>query len=157
MLVLIGPDWNPSTPAGGRRLDAEHDYVRHEVGAALRANMWIIPVLFGRAAMPGAEELPDDVRELAFRQKSEIHDTRVDVDTREIIDALRPMSRSGRDGGHGGLGWRGTWDGGVRGVGAARLDRFRVDLSATARTFARWSPIGAPSSSARPARSPTTS
>lgn len=72
MLACIGPDWL-STPdaAGGRRLDATHDWVRTEIAISLRSGNRVIPILLGNqgeTSLPKASELPDDIRPLVERQ-----------------------------------------------------------------------------------------
>lgn len=63
VIALIGPDWNR-----GRRLDHEHDYVRHELKRALslrrEKNLRILPVLVGGAKLP-IDELPADLKAMA--------------------------------------------------------------------------------------------
>jgi hypothetical protein len=92
MLVLIGPRWNPVTGTS-RRLESEHDYVRHEVSEALRTDIPIIPVLFGGAAMPSAGELPENVQKLAFRTYLEIARQHKKEDIAKIIRELREHVR----------------------------------------------------------------
>ena len=67
VLVLIGRDWlTARLPSGERRLDAEGDYVRQEVAAALERNdVAVVPVLIEGAPMPSAEDLPSDIAALA--------------------------------------------------------------------------------------------
>jgi hypothetical protein len=92
MIVLIGPKWNPLLEPQGqlRRIDLKHDHVRHEIRTGLQSGIPVIPVLFRKVEMPKPEELPEEVRELAFREKSVIHETRFEADVQEIVDALRP-------------------------------------------------------------------
>jgi hypothetical protein len=68
-VALIGPQWNPPLPAGGRRLDRPDDFVRREVALGLeRAEgdpmRLVLPVLFDGCTMPDPAELPGDVRPL---------------------------------------------------------------------------------------------
>jgi hypothetical protein len=77
MLVVIGPHWlellRPSEPAGGEQ---NRDYVRMEIASALEHNLPIFPVLVDGAPMPDAKDLPDDLRQLSFRQAFSIrHDS----------------------------------------------------------------------------------
>jgi hypothetical protein len=62
-IALIGPQWNPLTTAGARRLDNALDYVRREVAAGLEcirtdSRRLFLPVLFDGAAIPPDEQLP---------------------------------------------------------------------------------------------------
>ena len=93
LLAIIAPDWiNAKTPPGGRRLDDPGDFVRIEVTSALSRNVTVIPVLVGDATMPTAEDLPDDLKDLARRQAHELSDTRWDFDCQRLIDALDRIS-----------------------------------------------------------------
>src|SRR5215204_1604663 len=68
MLALIGPGWlDAKDAAGNRRLESETDLVRQEIAAALKRNIPVIPVLLQGAQMPAAERLPDDVKDLVYR------------------------------------------------------------------------------------------
>jgi hypothetical protein len=66
VLVLIGPRWiHLQEPNGGRRIDSPTDFVRYEIGAALRTGKLVIPVLLDGATQPTAAELPPDLATLA--------------------------------------------------------------------------------------------
>ena len=94
MVALIGPEWMTATDAtGSRRLDDPEDWVRQEISTALaRSDIRVIPVLMGGASMPKAESLPDDLKPLARRQKTEISDSRWDYDVSQLIDnVLAPL------------------------------------------------------------------
>jgi hypothetical protein len=68
LLALIGNAWlTAAEPTGGRRLVDPGDYVRVEIESALRRNIPVVPVLVGRAPVPQAGDLPEGLRELAFR------------------------------------------------------------------------------------------
>jgi predicted ATPase len=85
VLVVIGPGWLGATsPDGVRRLDAESDFVRREVEAALASDLRVIPVLVGGASMPAEEHLPQTIAALARRNALELQDRR----WREDVDAL---------------------------------------------------------------------
>ena len=69
LLALIGDRWLDITDGTGhRRLDDPEDFVRLEIEAALRRDVRVIPILVGRAALPGSEQLPDSLRGLIRRQ-----------------------------------------------------------------------------------------
>ncbi|WP_020472052.1 toll/interleukin-1 receptor domain-containing protein [Zavarzinella formosa] len=85
LLCLIGDQWLHSTSATGRRLDEKSDFVRIEVEAALSLEIPVIPVLVGGAAMPHADELPETLKELSFRNAIAV---RPDPDFRSDIDRL---------------------------------------------------------------------
>ena len=86
LLAVIGPRWLSATDKSGRRrLDDPNDYTRIEIAAALQRKVRVIPVLVDGAAMPDAEELPDDLQTLARRQASELSDKRWDFDVRQLV------------------------------------------------------------------------
>lgn len=68
ILVLIGRNWLTASTDLGRRLDDPEDFVRTEIATALKRDIPIIPVLVEDARMPRVEDLPEDIRPLAFRQ-----------------------------------------------------------------------------------------
>ncbi len=95
MLVLIGPDWLAGKDKlGRRRLDNPGDYVRLEVAAALKRNIPVTPLLLHGAAMPAAEQLPEDLSDLAFRNGFEISHNRWDSDVQELIKRLGLVARN---------------------------------------------------------------
>lgn len=73
MIAVIGRGW-ATDESGHRRIDEPDDWLRLEVGAGLRRNIRVIPVIVGGAKMPQAEELPDDLKALALRNSLEIND-----------------------------------------------------------------------------------
>jgi hypothetical protein len=75
-LVVIGPRWLTTDSSGRRRLENPGDFVRLEIVAALRRNVWILPVLVQGAKMPGFGELPEELRPLERRSAIELSDTR---------------------------------------------------------------------------------
>jgi hypothetical protein len=80
LLVLIGKTWKQD------RLFEDNDFVRFEVATALkRDDMTVIPVLVDGAEMPAPDDLPPDLRSLAFRNAVVI---RHDPDFRRDVDRL---------------------------------------------------------------------
>jgi hypothetical protein len=98
LLVLIGNSWlHDRAPDGNRRLDDPNDFVRLEVGLALRAGTPVLPVLVEGASMPGEAALPEDLRALARLQAVELSDTRWAYDVERVTDAvLRLTGRRGQ-------------------------------------------------------------
>ncbi|MGC2502490.1 MAG: toll/interleukin-1 receptor domain-containing protein, partial [Silvibacterium sp.] len=89
-LAVMGPNWaNVTNPDGGRRLDDANDFVRLEVGSALTRNIAVIPVLVHDARMPRPEQLPEGIRNLAFRNSVEISHARWNSDVQLLIAALK--------------------------------------------------------------------
>jgi len=91
LLAVIGQHWLEARDASGsRRLDDPADFVRSELAAALRSNIPVVPVLVRGARMPRPEELPDDLKELAYRNAVELTHARWRSDIPLLIRALRP-------------------------------------------------------------------
>jgi hypothetical protein len=91
LLAIIGPRWaNMTDAAGRRRLDDANDYARLEISTALkRSDVRVIPVLVEGADMPGADDLPDELKPLARRNAIELTDKRWEFDVSTLIDTLR--------------------------------------------------------------------
>lgn len=89
LLAVIGPAWGSIRNSnGGRRLDDPNDFVRLEIASALARSIAVIPVLVHEAKMPRPEELPDNLKDLAFRNSVEITHTRWNSDVQLLINAL---------------------------------------------------------------------
>jgi hypothetical protein len=90
LLAVIGHGWlearYPEGPlAGQRRLDNPDDFVRIEIQTALARGIAVVPVLVGRAAMPIEKDLPDELKELAFRNAAEVRPSK---DFHDHVDRL---------------------------------------------------------------------
>jgi TIR domain len=89
LLALIGPHWVDAQDAGGkRRLDNPVDFVRLETASALKRDIPVIPVLVHEAKMPLAEQLPQDLKDLCFRNGVELTHARWDSDVQVLIKGL---------------------------------------------------------------------
>jgi hypothetical protein len=89
MLSLIGPDWLKSRDSDGkRRINKTGDYVRQEIATALERNIRVAPVLVGGARLPSAKQLPDDLKDLAYRQGFELRHTHWNSDVAEMVKRL---------------------------------------------------------------------
>ena len=98
MLTLIGKDWMRSTDAAGRRrLDDTNDFVRREIRAALERNISVTPVLLQGAQMPAESDLPEDIRDLAYRNAFELSHTRWSSDIQELVKRLGLLKREPTD------------------------------------------------------------
>jgi len=90
LLAVIGKSWlTAADEKGKRRLNDAHDFVRLETASALKRDIPVIPVLVQQAAMPRADELPDDLKDLAFRNSVELSHARWDSDVELLVAALR--------------------------------------------------------------------
>ena len=90
VLAIVGPRWI-GPRRGQSRLDNEADPVRVEIEAVLRLGVPLIPVLVLRAVMPRIEQLPDSLKDLAYRNAIQV-DTDHDFDT-HMARLTRAMDR----------------------------------------------------------------
>ena len=89
MLAIIGPGWQGvNTGANSSRINNPNDWVRLEIGTALKRNIRVVPVLVDGAELPAADELPEDLQPLLRRQAYEISNKRWRYDTDELIRFL---------------------------------------------------------------------
>lgn len=90
LVVVIGREWlNCVTPTGKRRLDDSSDWVRREIAISLKRGIQVLPVLVDRAAMPSADQLPEDLKPLASRNFIELRASTWRYDSGRIVSALR--------------------------------------------------------------------
>lgn len=95
LLAMIGKSWiDAKDGSGRRRLDDPMDFVRLETASALKRDIPVIPVLVHGASMPRAEQLPEDLAELAYRNGVEVTHVRWDSDVQVLIKALGPYVES---------------------------------------------------------------
>jgi TIR domain len=89
LIAVIGSNWLTVPDANGRlRLTDPNDFVGLELASALRRDALVIPALVGGGVMPSAEELRDDLRELAHKNAVTLHDDNFQRDADIIIQAL---------------------------------------------------------------------
>jgi TIR domain len=85
-LAVIGDGWlSVKNESGSRRLDDPGDFVRIEIEAALSRKILVIPVLVGNASVPRADDLPESLRQLSFRNGISV---RPDPDFHKDMDRL---------------------------------------------------------------------
>ena len=83
---MIGDAWlSAKEKTGERRLDNAGDFVRIEIESALARKIPVIPILVGHAPMPTADDLPEGLRELAFRNGQAV---RADPDFHHDVERL---------------------------------------------------------------------
>jgi hypothetical protein len=91
LLALIGKNWlDAKNDSGTRRLDDPMDFVRLETASALKRDIPVIPVLVRGASMPHADDLPGELKDLAFRNGVELTHARWDSDVQLLAKALTP-------------------------------------------------------------------
>jgi hypothetical protein len=84
-LPLISPGWVDLI----KELHDRDDFVRREIASALARQIPLIPVLLADARMPKADELPEEIRDLAFRQAIELSEERWDYDVGRLVKLIR--------------------------------------------------------------------
>ena len=95
LLAMIGKGWiNATDEAGRRRLDDPQDFVRLETVSALKRDIPVIPVLVHGASMPLAEQLPEELKELAYRKAVELTHARWESDIEPIVSAWKGVPES---------------------------------------------------------------
>src|SRR5262249_49500516 len=72
LLAIVGPNWLPKADNDTRTLLDETDWVRIEIETALNKKIPVVPVLIDRSRMPKPIELPEGLRNFAFRQAANI-------------------------------------------------------------------------------------
>jgi beta-lactam-binding protein with PASTA domain len=89
VLALVGKNWlDAKDDNGKRRLDDPADFVRLETASALRRDIPVIPVIVRGATMPHADQLPEDLRDLAYRNCVELTHARWSSDLQLLLTAL---------------------------------------------------------------------
>jgi len=95
---MTGPGWLDATSdKGERRLEDPNDLVRMEIAAALNRDIAMIPVRVRGAKMPSADQLPDDLRVLAYRNSVELTHVRWKSDVQVLLTALQALLRRSGD------------------------------------------------------------
>ena len=84
LLALIGKRWAGDEQSGKARIHDPKDWVRVEVGAAIRRGVRVIPVLLDGATMPAAESLPEDVRALSRMHAVDVRASRLNADVWDL-------------------------------------------------------------------------
>ena len=89
-LAIIGDQWLTAEDEGKRRIEQPDDPVRLEIAGALaRKEIPVIPVLVGDAPIPDVDDLPDDLKELHYRNAIEIpSDDTFDPQVTKLIAAI---------------------------------------------------------------------
>ena len=92
LIAVIGNNWLTSKDDhGNRRLDNPEDFVRMEIGAALKRKIRVIPVLVDGALMPQSTDLPEDLKPLVRRNALLITETSFDGDCQRLAAAIRQV------------------------------------------------------------------
>jgi flagellar biosynthesis GTPase FlhF len=90
LLAVIGPLWlDIRDDHNRRRLDDPSDFVRIEISAALQRDIPVIPVLVEGALVPKSDDLPEDIRELAFRIGINVRHSSFHADMDRLVSSLK--------------------------------------------------------------------
>ena len=95
-IAIIGEHWL-GTRKGHRRLEDPEDFVRREIGSALKRNVRILPVLVGAANMPGPQQLPAELADFAKRNAIRISDDQFDVEMDGLTLDIEDPNRAPED------------------------------------------------------------
>jgi TPR repeat protein len=89
LLAVIGKQWLSSADEKGRRrLDNPEDFVRLEIGTALKRGIRVIPVLVEGALMPQSDQLPEDLKLLVRRNALNVSHERFRADSERLINSV---------------------------------------------------------------------
>jgi TIR domain len=90
LLAVIGPGWLDARDENGhRRLGNPDDFVRIEIGTALKRGIRVIPILLEGTQVPKADQLPDDLKELALRTGLDVRHASFNEDMERLIRELK--------------------------------------------------------------------
>ncbi len=90
LLAIIGPGWlDARDENGNRRLENPHDFVRTEIGNALKRGIRVIPILLEGTQVPKADQLPDGLKELALRNGLDVRHASFPEDMERLIRGLK--------------------------------------------------------------------
>jgi SH3-like domain-containing protein len=97
LLVIIGRQWASVTDEQGqKRLYDPNDFVRIEIETSLnRENILTVPVLVDNATMPDADQLPNSLQDLRYRNAVPVrNDPDFNRDIARLINHLKNISES---------------------------------------------------------------
>ena len=90
LLAVIGPGWLDARDENGqRRLANSDDFVRIEIGTALKRGIHVIPILLQGTQVPKVDQLPDDLKELALRTGLDVRHASFNEDMERLIRELK--------------------------------------------------------------------
>ena len=94
LIVIIGERWFARDDNGVSRLENPSDFVRIEIEAALKRGIPVIPVPVGRAKLPAEAELPSNIKDLHYRNASEVRSgTSFEGHIQRLIDGIENSTK----------------------------------------------------------------
>lgn len=92
MIAIVGEKWLGPQADGKFRIMNEADPVRVELETALRRGITVLPVLLDGSSMPDPAELPDTIRDFAYRNALEVESGRdFNVHVERLIRAMEQI------------------------------------------------------------------
>src|ERR1022692_1703844 len=92
VIVVIGDTWLSCHDADGRRrIDHPDDRVAWELRLAMNGAKKIVPVLVGRADMPSASSLPEDLQDLVSFQAKRLSSANWQDDARALVSSVEEI------------------------------------------------------------------
>jgi tetratricopeptide (TPR) repeat protein len=91
LLAIIDPHWlDARDKEGRRRLEQDGDHVRREIATALASGIQTVPIVLGKAQMPKADRLPDDLKSLSRCNALFVHSPEsIATDLDKLIKQIR--------------------------------------------------------------------
>jgi len=92
IIAIVGEKWLGPQASGKFRIMNEADPVRVELETALRRNITVLPVLIDGTSMPDAGDLPEGIRDFAYRNAIEVESGRdFNVHIERLIRAMEQI------------------------------------------------------------------
>jgi len=89
LVVIIGPSWlTARDDSGRRRLDNPSDYVRMEIEESLKRKIRVVPITLNDVRLPLADELPEEIADLAHRQCRVFRSRHYESDFEQIVSVI---------------------------------------------------------------------
>ena len=93
LLALIGTDWLGQD----QRLQSQKDLVRAEIETALNQRIPVVPILLDTAVMPSEDDLPEAIREIAFRNALRIDSGQdFDMHMSRLVEAIKSVPKASK-------------------------------------------------------------
>jgi len=97
LVAVIGKRWlTAADEEGRRRLDNPEDFVRVEVGTALKRGVRVIPALVEGAPMPPVSQLPEELKPLARRNALSVSHEGFRADSERLVDSVGEVLEAAR-------------------------------------------------------------